>query len=774
VRARVLPARRSRLIGRDLDLAAVQDLVLHGDNRLVTLTGVGGVGKTTLALEAGRLLGPSMPDRAWVVDLATIVEAHDPAPVVLACCAALGLPDQARQPTDVLIEHLEPRQALLVLDNCEHVHSAVGQLVDALLDACPYLRVVATSRVPLRIRGESVFPVSPMALPEPGGPTALSAMVVVPSVELFVRRARAADPGFELSEASAPAVGGICRRLAGIPLAIELAAAHIGALAPAEIEERLGHVDGLLATTATGVPDRQQTMEAALEWSHRFLAPGERAVFRRFSMFVGGWTLAAAEAICGLDGEPTSVAAALSSLVEQSLVIRDPAGPGGRFRFLQPIAEFAGRRLDEAGERTQLGLPFAHHFLSVAGKRDPGATQASAEDLDRIATDYENCRAALRFAEEARIAPIAIGLAGALAGYWRVRGHLHAGAQHLTAALELAGPEASHGRELALVVLADYERLLGRYQGATRHAAEAISVAESLGDGIGQRTAIAILGDAAAAQGSYEEAHAHYARAWELIAAQPHPIAIGFWHANVGQLAMREGRLDDAHAHFEEALAALSETERTWYQGRVLASLGAVEQRLGQLDRAQRDLADGFDHLIRYGARVDAIGCIESLGRVALDLGDPARAATLFAAAGALRDATAVPPDDVDRAALAADIDRARDGQRRPAFVTAWALGRAMSFEEVARSAAAPTRSTKVERRAPRGSQLTRREREIAGLIAAGLTNPQIAERLFISAGTVRGHVEQILGKLGLTSRVQVATWIVGERAGDTAPPSRA
>ena len=767
MRTGAVPARRSTLVGRDRELAAIRDLALHGDGRLITLTGVGGVGKTTLALEVARTVGAELPDGARVIDLATLPVAAGPDALVVACLRNLGLAEQARAPIDVLVEHLEPRQTILVLDNCEHVGAVVGGLADRLLSACPYLRLLATSRVALRVRGEIVFAVEPLAVPDAAAPASRAHLAGVHSVDLFLLRARAADPGFALDDDNGAAIAGICRRLDGLPLAIELAAAHVGGLSATEIEARLGDAESLLRTDLLATPERHQTLEAALGWSHRLLSPDNQVLLRRLSIFVGGWTLEAAEAISSPDGAVPGIASGLTSLVEQSLVVREHEGPASRFRFLQPVAEFAARQLDTAGERAALALPHAEYYLALASRRQRGAfAQPTPDELDLIGKEYLNCIAAIRFAEAAGVAQIVLGYVAALASYWRQRGYLEDGIEHFEQAFVLAGPEPSFAREFASLVLADFQRLLGRLDIATRHADAALAIAEVLDDAEGRRTALAIHGDVAAAAADYEGARAWYEAAWPFVVAQPHPQATGYWHANVGFICLRDGELDEAGSHLEAALAALAETDLTWYTGRVHCWLGAVERRRGRLGEARGHLTRGLDDLVRYGARVDAIDGIEELARVALDERQPSKAASLLAAATALRDSMSLPPDRAVRGLLAADIDRAREALGPSAFAAAWGHGRGVSFEEVVRlpgAPALPATAGRDGRRPPRGSQLTRREREVAELIGQGLTNPQIAERLFISTGTVRGHVEQILGKLGLTSRVHVATWVVAQ-----------
>ncbi len=789
MRARAMPARRSSLIGRDHDLAAIGDLALHSDGRLVTLTGVGGVGKTTLGRAVGASLDDRFPDGVWPVDLAPLPDGADDDAVALACLTGLDLVEQARPTLDVVIEHLEPRQALLFLDNCEHVHPAVASVVNALLDACPYLRIVATSRTPLRVRGESVVRVQPLETPATRGGVAPASLASVPAVELFLLRARAADPTFELSDRNAAAVAALCRRLAGLPLAIELAAAHVKALTPAEIDERLGADSGLLATDTVGTAARQRSLDDTLEWSHRLLTPEQQALFRRLAVFAGSWTLEAAEAVCAIGSEPGaggvepgSIASGMGALVEHSLVVRDANTSPSRFRFLQPIAEFAARKLAASGEEAVLGIPHARYYLALAALRVPGPLHATPPDLERIAADYDNCVAALRLAERAAVLPLVAGFVGALTEYWRIRGHLREGVPHLEALMALAGDAPTRPRGVAVAVLSDFERLLGQLEAAEDHARESIRISDVLGDNYSRRITRGLLAEALAARGDAVGARMAFEEARRILEEEPSPIALGFYHVGVGLIALRDGQrgLDEAYAHLCAAVELLQASGRTWYRGRSLVALGAVERRRGELDVARTHLADGFAELVAYGARVDAIETIEELGRVALDRGDGERAARLFGAASSLRDAMAVPGGPGVRAMITSDVDRIRAMLGAHAFADAWSDGRAMSFEDVARVASEPEASLAARRRRPRrartstnGQALTRREQEIADLVARGLTNPQIADELFISPATARVHVERILGKLGLTSRVQVATWVVESRRGGTSDPIR-
>ena len=755
-----LPARRTRLIGRDADVGAIRDRVLHGDSRLVTMTGAAGAGKTTLAIEVARQLEGMMPDGAALIDL-TVIHGPDATAldaIALACCEALGLVEQGRPPATVLADHLAPRQILVVLDNCEHLLPQLGSLVDRLLDRCPDLRVLATSRAPLRVRGESLFVVPPLPVPATEFRVDLPGLGRVPAIDLFVERASAINPAFALADWAA-AVVSICRRLDGLPLAIELAAAQSAALTPTEIDERLATSPGIGTGESRG-PVRQRTMDATLDWSYELLEAAERALFRRLAVFAGGWTLEAADRVCALEADPASITPALVSLVEHSLVIRDGQAAGSRFRMLAPVAEYAARRLAASDELGPASLAHAQHYLNLISPSTPDWREVEAGQLDLIAVEYANCLAAMRFAEAAGIVPIVLGFNLSLLTFWRVRGLLGAGQRRLHAALALVGNKPSRERGLVLAGLAHYGQLLGDLGPASAYAAQAEALFETLGDVVGRRTVLGFLGDIASDRGDFEGARARYARARELVDTEEAELDLGFWHANVGRVATRSGDFATAERELELAEGYLRSAPE-WYLAHVLVQLGSLARQRSDFERAEALLGEAVEHLRRYGAAIEAVSCLDELGRLALARHHPERAATLFAAATGLRDTTAVAMSAKDRAALAVDVDRARAALPPGPFADAWGRGLGMSLDEASEFATAAANAPAVVSPSGRGSGLTPREREVAALVAEGLSNAGIAERLEIAPGTARIHVERILGKLGLTSRVQIAAWVL-------------
>jgi non-specific serine/threonine protein kinase len=748
-----LPARRVHLVGRAAESESLRDRVLRGGGRLVTVTGAGGVGKTTLALEVARNLAPLMADGAALVDLAST---HDPEGVATACSTALGVTEQERPPIRVVAEHLAPRHFLLVLDNCEHLATEVAAFADRLLDDCPDLHILATSRVPLRVQGEAVFVLSPMPVPRDEEGADAAALAAISSVALFAERAGAASSEFTLADWLAP-VASICRRLDGLPLAIELAAAQVCALTPDEIDRRLSDDSGFRVDGGASA-DEPDTVRATLDWSLRLLTERERAIFRRLAVFAGGWTLEAAVWVCAAESDATDVPGAMVSLSESSLIFRD--GHGGRFRMLAPVREYAERLLVAAGEHTVIALRHAQFQLTLVGTREADWRVIWPDHLALIAAEHENALAALRFAEREGIAPLVLGLDTSLLLFWRIRGLLRTGRRRLEAALHVVGAQPTRERGLVLAGLTHYGQLLGDAVVAEQHGHEAERILESVGDAVGVRTVLGFLGDLASDRGDFALAGDLYARARTLIGGDDNALDIGFWHANIGRLAARQGDFVRAEDELDAARTHLAASPG-WYQAHVLVQLGALARQRGDLDRAGDLLTEALGYLRAYGASVEAIGCLQESAGVVVDRGDPYVAAMLFAAATRLRDQTGLAIDDAAGTRLARDVERARARLSSSDFTEAWSRGRQLTLEAAVAVATEPGEARRRAPGIPSGGMLTPRERDVAALVAEGLSNARIGEVLGIAQGTARIHVERILGKLGLTSRVQIATWVV-------------
>ena len=456
-----LLAPRTALIGREREVAALGDLVGQGEARLVTLTGVGGVGKTRVALHVAYALRGrrgAFPGGVWLVELAPLA---DPARLPHAVAAALGVREAPGAPlVAALVAALRPQALLLVLDNCEHQLDACAALAQHLLDACPALRILATSREPLQIAGEQQLPIAPLAAPPLEAGASPDGLAGYPAVELFVARAKAVAPDFRLTAENTAAVGQVCARLGGIPLALELAAARVRVLAPHQLAARLDDALGLLAGGIRAVPTRQQTLRATLDWSHGLLTAPEEILFRRLAVLAGGCDLGAAEAIASdpAEDEPAPPAGSgqvlrrpevldlLARLVDKSLVVAQPGRDGAagarvaRYGLLEPLRQYAWERLGAAGEAAPLGRRHAAHYLALAEQAEPGwYGPAQAAWLDRLEQEHDNLRAALRYWFDRGDAAHALRLGAALWWFWFNRGHWAEGHRWLTDLLALPG-----------------------------------------------------------------------------------------------------------------------------------------------------------------------------------------------------------------------------------------------------------------------------------------------------------------------------------------------
>jgi len=395
-----VPAPQTSLIGRTQELAALRDLLLHADERLLTLTGVGGCGKTRLALHLAADLAPTFPRRVWLVELAPLA---DSTLLSLAVAAALGVRETAEHTTlDAVSAALGTHPTLLVLDNCEHLIDACAALADQLLAACPTLRILATSREPLQITGERQYRLASLAVPDTDHLPDLDILARSPAVQLFVTRAQAVVPTFHLSTANASLVAHICARLDGIPLALELAAARIRVLSLAQILARLDDAFHLLVGGSRVAPTRQQTLRASLDWSHTLLTEPEGAVFHRLSVFAGGYTLEAAEAVCADDElPPAEVFEVLTRLVDKSLVVVMQGDVSAWYRLLEPVRQYALQHLIARGEAAATEARHAAFYTALAEQSAPalcGLEQALW--LVRLEREQGNLRAALQWATE--------------------------------------------------------------------------------------------------------------------------------------------------------------------------------------------------------------------------------------------------------------------------------------------------------------------------------------------------------------------------------------
>ena len=729
-----LPSPATSFVGRERELADLDQRLL-GAGRLVTLTGTGGTGKTRLALQAAAGLVDRYRDGVWLTELAPI---RDPALVPQGIAAALGVREQPRgTPADAVVDYLRGKELLLVLDNCEHVVDEAAGLVERLLASCPSLTIVATSREALGIPGESIFQVPSLGVPEQrrsaDGEEAPASTAddaeTSDAVRLFVDRAQAAAPGFALTDANAPVVSEICRRLDGIPLAIELAAARVTILSPEEILQRLGDRFRLLTGGRRAAVPRQQTLQALIDWSWDLLAEPDRRLLRRLSVFAGGWTLDAATAVCGDGiGDATAVLDALGRLIDRSLVVVD-RGATTRYRLLETIRQYARDRLIESGEAEARGRQHLDHFLAFAERAGPALWgPGMIEWTRRLEADEDNLRTAIEWALEVD-AERAARLAVELSFFWQTRSTWAESVAWLTAAVdgvralpppstELQGPrDAVTAMAMAATAFGVASRGAGD---ASALAEESIVLARRSGDGsvlawvlVRALTALAFSGKAvrsmelvdelvrvATAQRDYTSlAMAASGRASYLVMHDPvaavelvdsasddarrtgNPFTIGFAALSRGRILGRVGRLAEAIPAFDEAFASFAELEGSYHSLMARSDLAHALRQGGRLDDAEATLRGTIRRWEHFGNRGAVANELEAFAFIALAHDDADRATRLLAAAVALREAASAHrmPDealDFDTA-----VARLRSEMDPAAFELAWAAGRSMGTE---------------------------------------------------------------------------------------------
>jgi predicted ATPase/transcriptional regulator with XRE-family HTH domain len=626
-----LPAAPTSLIGRERELADVTSLLRSGPARMVTLTGPGGVGKTRLALEMVSYLRDAYSDRVGFFPLAPL---GDPSLVLPTIAQALGLSQSgATSVSEMLTTLLCSDPWLLVLDNVEHVLDIASDVAD-LLAACPDLTVLVTSRAPLRIRAEHEYPVRPLALPDLSHVPTLDEVAHVSSVRLFVERARAAAPDFELTQANCAAVAAVCRRLDGLPLAIELVAARVRVLSPTELLARLDHLLPLLVGGSRDLPQRQQTMQAAINWSHELLSPEEQGLFRRLSVFAGGWTLEAAETVPAW-GEIAAedIIDLLSGLVEQSLVVAE-ANPAGltRYRMLEPIRQFAAQRVEEMGEKDLLFDLHLDWCLSLAQRaarelRGPGQQQW----LERLEQEHDNLRAALAWSEQDGARREAgLRLASALWRFWAIRGHLSEGRRWLEPALSVSDDVPANVRADGLNAAGNLARDQGDLTRSRRSHEEGLALRRELGDVRGAALSLNNLGTVLMDQGEYQRATLLYEEALSLFRehAGEWEIAIGLH--NLGIALGHRGEHARAATLLDEALVLWERLGETASRARSLDGLGEVERKRADLDRAEALHMESLALRRELGDTIGTSMALRNLGLVASYRGDNALAIRLM------------------------------------------------------------------------------------------------------------------------------------------------
>jgi predicted ATPase len=676
-----LPLQLTRFFGRASELRQLKILLRNPDSRLVTLVGPGGTGKTRLALEAAHQAAADIPV-VWFVPLADLT---DPDHLPEAMLEAIHRPtERSAEPLAALARALEGAEALLVLDNLEHLLPRGAAIVAELLERAPRLRCMVTSRRPLGVAGEWRFLVPPLAVPE--GPASLAELAALESVQLFVDRAQAVRPDFQVSESNARALAQLLSHLDGLPLAIELAAARALVLGPAQMLRRLDRRLDFLATRRLDVQSRHRTLRGTLEWSYRLLPPEVQRFFAELAVFRGPMSLEAVEAV---SRSPVALDH-LIELRECSLLLGEEVGDEMRFRLLDMIRDFAGEKLPE-GARSELEHRHAEYYVALAERARQGVNSArESEWLDRIALEHDHLRAIFdRCAAGTEGVRLGLRLTAAIASFWSFRGHLGEGrqriaellaqpaaaernalrAQALTEAGNLAvaqsapaeglpaleeslaifrelADEAGIGRALNHLAIAAFYR--GDYAGAARLYEEGLEICHRLGDRRAISQALTNLGNVANSIGDYAGARARYAESLVIKRELAIPRDLATALMGLGNVAENEGDLTASLAYHEECLSLCRQSGDRQRAAWALVNLGNVTFKLGDPERARGYYVESLGIATELGDRFNISGCLDGLSAVALAAGEPAQAARLFSAAMTLRQAaqSGIPPSE--------------------------------------------------------------------------------------------------------------------------------
>jgi predicted ATPase/DNA-binding CsgD family transcriptional regulator len=741
-----LPHEVSSFVGREDELGEIVRLLRA--HRLVTLTGVGGSGKTRLALAVAAELDEIFPDGVWVVELAPI-EDPELVPRVVATAAGIGeRPEQLL--VETLTDVLQSRTALLVLDNCEHLVDACAALAEALLRGCPEMRILATSREVLGITGEVGWPVPPLR----------------EAVQLFTERAAAVRPSFSLTEDSAPAVVRIAQQLDGLPLALELAATRVRVLSVQEIASRLDESLRLLVGERTATA-RHHTLEATFDWSHALLSTAEQVLFRRLSIFRGGFTLAAVETVCaGDDLDQGDVLDLLSLLVEKSLVIADPTNGSTRYRLLEVVRQYAQNQLTATEDESEVAARHAAYYLDLTEQADWG-TLGLDERLwfDRLALEHDNLRAALTWLTgPAEDGPDAARLAAALWPFWFARGFPVEGIDWLQSAVRRCRDDDRAARAKALnglVVLAIFQE---DYDLAWASGQECLALYRGLHDADGMASSLTALSTTAVAgQRRDVSVPAMIAEARALQPRLRDQRAMAYLRDIEGVLALQSGDPVLAATRWQEALRLHRELGNQLGAAFILSDLGLLTARMGNVDRAGAWLVDclrlshhlDYKLIIQYG--------LIGMGRLAATQGQIARAARLWGAADSMTEAYGAHLTRAARALVDYDtqLTDARQRLDPTAWSTAWTEGRRMTTDQAVAYALDDTDSHDVLPADPHPAGLTTREVDVLRLVARGLTSADVGQELFLSPRTVDWHLSSIYAKLGVRSRTEAARFAI-------------
>jgi predicted ATPase/DNA-binding CsgD family transcriptional regulator len=760
-----LPVGLSSFVGRRHEVAEARRLL--STSRLVTLTGPGGVGKTRLALETTHAVRRMFPDGVILVELEQVA---DPALVANAVAVAAGLREASRSPVEMLVDYLASRRVLLVLDNSEHVITAIAELATALLQGCPQLRILATSREWLGIGGEVVLPVQPLSVPDPDRPLEEQDLLRCEAVALFADRAAKVLPRFDLTERNRVDVAEICRRLDGLPLAIELAAARLRALSEKEMLARLtDHPHLLAAPERRDAPARQRTLRSCIEWSHGLCSAPEQLLWARLSVFAGSFELDAAEDVCSGDGLAVAeVFDCLTSLVDKSILVGERQADVVRFRMLETIREFGRERLQETDDWLRLRRRHRDWYLQLVERAD--AEWVSSRQVDwfaRLDREHANIQAAVDFSltQHGEVEAAMRMLSALFHFYWWGRGWAREGRLWLARSFDQPSP-ATTVRARALLTDASLALADGEFDVGRQRLEAARAIEETATDPATAAFAWWVEGSVGLYTGDLASATAAFERGLALLEpGRDLTVRLDLLLSHSSALALL-GDAERATWCHEEFLRITEPAGEAFHRAYALWTLGLFVMQQGDLPRAA-DLVRQSIRLRRELRDLTGLGwSLETLAWVESASGNAERSATLLGAADRLWEIMGRPLQTYQHLYPfhEACTQDANERLGTTGFEAAFDRGRAFGVDDGIAYALGqhPPPATP---EAPKPTSVpTAREREIADLIAEGLANREIAERLTISVRTAETHAQNILVKLGFRTRAQVAAWVAEER----------
>lgn len=802
-----IPIQLTKFIGRQQEIAEIKRLLT--DARLLTLTGSGGCGKTRLALQIANMVSDNFKDGVWFVELASL---RDPALVPQLITQTLGIPHTPEKPIlESLLNHVHSKEMLLVLDNCEHLIANCAQLVQQILSQTSGLQILTTSREPLALAGETIYPLSGLACPSTAAEFVDNSqdLMQYDAVQLFVEKVRAILPNFSITAENASSIVKICRRLDGLPLALELAGARSNALTLQEIAEHLDDRFTLLISRQRSEPDpRHRTLRAAIDWSHDLLSTPEQVMLRRLSVFAGGCSLATAETVCAENGiEREQALELLSSLVNKSLVVAETLQRGeARYSLLETIREYAQEKLLASGEQSVIRARHLQCFLELTESTEPKLRgQYQQIWLNWLDSEYDNIRAALAWSLESRCIEAGLQISIALYQFWIIRDYVEEGLAWIERLLPQTDERISPVvRANALAYASFLSGIQGKTSAQMQYGREAADLAEAAGDEgkVALYWALSAQAYGARGAGDFQTEFALSKRQIQLSRELGDAYQLGLCLYLYSPTAMTLGKYDEARAMLDEGLPLLREAGNPYRIAMALNYSGDLARCEQDYARAQNAYEESISLLRELGAVRDVASVLHNLGHVCLHLGDVERAHALFSESMAVHQAQHNTPGVAECligfAALAIVRDmpiagarllaavvaiggqrvatawaathmeyeyylaRARAGLTETAFLTEHAVGHTFSLEQaVAYAQDVTLKASAAQSARKKLDELTAREREVAALIAQGKSNGEIADELVVSKRTVESHIANILSKVGVTNRAQIVRWAI-------------